>query len=108
MFRRYPAFSRNRGIGISCIALSLALAACGGAGGDPGPGPARTPDDTTALGVISKDGAPDGGKCLRSADSPSFANRCDPHVYAKLNHDQGISTATFKVWIDAQAQLVHE
>jgi hypothetical protein len=62
----------------------------------------------TALHVVEKAGAPDAGKCLQFADSASYANQYDPHAYAKLNHYAGTSIATFTVWIDAQAQFVHE
>jgi len=46
----------------------------------------------TALHVVEKAGAPDGGKCLQFADSPRFGNLYDPHACAKLNHFAGTPT----------------
>lgn len=49
-----------------------------------------------------------GQRCLQLNDSPSFAQRYEPYLFAQLNHLQGNSTANFSVRIDEQAELIHE
>ena len=63
--------------------------------------------DTAAITLVENQQAP-GGRCLRFIDSASMANRYDPHAFATLNHDTGVTTDTFAILIDADTDFIHE
>ena len=63
--------------------------------------------DATAITVVENKQAP-GGRCLQFNDSASMPNRYDPHAFAALNHDAGVTTDTFAILIDADTDFVHE
>lgn len=60
-----------------------------------------------AMGTVADTSAP-GGRCLLLADAASFAQRYEPYVFTTLNHDDGTSTASFALKVDATTELVHE
>lgn len=64
-----------------------------------------TPID--AIESVTDASAP-GGQCLKFNDSPNFANRFEPYMFTRLNHNRGSSTATFAVRIDETAEFIHE
>lgn len=64
-------------------------------------------NNTTAISVQTAAGTPS-GKCLRFADSSSFAYRWEPYAYAQLNHTKGTTTVEFSIKIDAGSSFWHE
>ena len=63
--------------------------------------------DTTAITVVENQQAP-GGRCLQFNDSAAMPNRYDPHAFAALNHETGVTTDTFAILIDADTDFIHE
>ncbi len=63
--------------------------------------------DTTAITLVENKQAP-GGRCLQFNDSASMPNRYDPHAFAALNHESGVTTDTFAILIDADTDFIHE
>ena len=63
--------------------------------------------DTTAITLVENKQAP-GGRCLEFKDSALMPNRYDPHAFALLNHETGVTTDTFAILIDADTDFIHE
>ena len=63
--------------------------------------------DTAAITLVENTQAP-GGRCLQFNDSASMTNRYDPHAFATLNHDTGVTTDSFAILIDADTDFIHE
>jgi hypothetical protein len=61
----------------------------------------------SAIGTVADASAP-GGRCLQLLDSASLAQRFEPYLFTRLNHEQGHSTARFAVRVDAAGDFVHE
>lgn len=62
---------------------------------------------TSAIEVVTSERSP-GGRCLKFNDGPSFANRYEPYIFTRLNHDHGSSSASFAVQIDETSEFIHE
>lgn len=54
------------------------------------------------------DGRATGGRCLQIDDGAGYANRYEPYMFAQLNHRRGVSTASFALRVDDNAEIVHE
>jgi len=52
--------------------------------------------------------APGGGRCLRFVDSATLQHRYDPHAYAVLTYSGGTAEASFRLWLDPNAEFIHE
>lgn len=63
--------------------------------------------DSTAITLVENKEAPD-GRCILFKDSEAMVRRYDPHAFALLNHDTGVTTDEFAILIDASTDFIHE
>ncbi len=59
--------------------------------------------------VVVTDESPAGGKhCLKVQDSPDLKTPHNPHFFYQLNHDQGVTTASFDLKIEPGTVMYHQ